>query len=719
MPIVTMPDGAEVMMPDKLTPELAARLKNMQVSNALKSGSGAQNLLATIPEGVANNVSAMIAKPVSDVAGLAGVVGDATGLWKNNPAKTKASVQDSLTYSPRTEGGKLVAEYNPIALVGKGVGAVSDMAGDIVGGDASADTLQGIAGNFTREALPAALGFVGIRGKHSVGRAASSELAAGRTLKKALGVTRKSELPAIISQLENAPPSATTAQVLSGRGNNLLSGLEAVVGKTEMQQPLHNKLNAQIAKESEALDTLAASKNTAESIAHQQYLKKALENKLSPVRNEQLNLAGEANTTLAEVLPAIDAATATKVNALRQQGQLATEAAQQQNMARGGSMHPDYLEMLAKQKKGEPLNSAVQITQLGEGNFPNSPRLAPPSSFPSGAYPNPNMPRVPAQYTPNRAVAPAYEQAAVEMGNVAKQTQSTLDQLRGKVDDLSARGLTELSNKPLLDEINKQLSDPVVRVNTDKVAVLRALKDKTLAAGNNPRALAEVRRLGINQLVGDLISSGKVGKNAAGAALNELKPVIDDMITKAGGTKWNTDYMKPYAEGLTKVDELKALDELRNSYQQNPTKFAEMVGGKHVKWLEDIMNGETQISKALPSQLAKLNEITQQIKIRNAVSEQSKSGMAGATDLLSNQRSSFKLPNILSRKVTISNEGLKHLEAHVNKKMMKHIAKAMTDPLEAAKLLKSKTYKSAIPGSLATQLTVNALRNKEQQDATQ
>jgi len=36
MPLVTMPDGTEVMMPDKLTPELAGRLKAMQDAQVKK-----------------------------------------------------------------------------------------------------------------------------------------------------------------------------------------------------------------------------------------------------------------------------------------------------------------------------------------------------------------------------------------------------------------------------------------------------------------------------------------------------------------------------------------------------------------------------------------------------------------------------------------------------------------------------------------------------------
>jgi hypothetical protein len=120
------------------------------------------NLISGVTEAVTNMASGMVAKPIGDVAGLAGIVGDATGLWKNDPAKTKASVQSALTYDPRSKAGQAIAEYNPLALVGQGVSYLSKNIGDRVK-DPEGDypIASEMAGDFITEAIPQALSIAG------------------------------------------------------------------------------------------------------------------------------------------------------------------------------------------------------------------------------------------------------------------------------------------------------------------------------------------------------------------------------------------------------------------------------------------------------------------------------------------------------------------------------------------------------------------------------
>lgn len=115
-------------------------------------------------EAASNMATGMAAKPISDVAGLAGIVGDVTGLWKNDPVATKAKVQDALTYAPSTKAGQVIAEYNPLALIGQGIGYVSKNIGERVK-DPEGDypNASEMAGNFITEAIPQALSIAGAR----------------------------------------------------------------------------------------------------------------------------------------------------------------------------------------------------------------------------------------------------------------------------------------------------------------------------------------------------------------------------------------------------------------------------------------------------------------------------------------------------------------------------------------------------------------------------
>ena len=92
--------------------------------SALSRIPGSQFITGPVEAG-ANMLSGMVAKPVSEVFGLAAAGYDALrGNKDGNPLGFKEEVQRSMTYEPRTRAGQLTAEYNPLALIGRGVNAI-------------------------------------------------------------------------------------------------------------------------------------------------------------------------------------------------------------------------------------------------------------------------------------------------------------------------------------------------------------------------------------------------------------------------------------------------------------------------------------------------------------------------------------------------------------------------------------------------------------------
>lgn len=148
-------------------------------------------------EAVANMATGMVAKPLGDLAGLAAtgkeLISPTPG--GGDPEGFRKSVQDRLTYQPRTEVGKNAAEYNPLAVVGKGVGAAADAAGNLVGGGAAGDTARGAAGNLTREAFQQAPGFIAPALKKPIAARVASQ-----------------EAKLAAEQAENAPRDANVAK---------------------------------------------------------------------------------------------------------------------------------------------------------------------------------------------------------------------------------------------------------------------------------------------------------------------------------------------------------------------------------------------------------------------------------------------------------------------------------------------------------------------------
>lgn len=108
-------------------------------------------------------LSGMVAKPVSDIAGLAATGSEIVSPKGGDPAKFKKAVQDALTYAPRSKTGQILSEYNPLALLARGVDWLGEKSGEFIGGGAAADTLRGAAGNVVGEAVRQAPGLLGAK----------------------------------------------------------------------------------------------------------------------------------------------------------------------------------------------------------------------------------------------------------------------------------------------------------------------------------------------------------------------------------------------------------------------------------------------------------------------------------------------------------------------------------------------------------------------------
>lgn len=143
MPRVKMPDGQVVDMPNQLTPELATRLKALQSSSVaakpvdkpIEPPRGLLNRTADTLYGSGeaglNLVTGAIAKPVSDVAGLAALGKElvAPTPGGGDPQGFVEDVRSRMTFEPRTPSGQAIAKYNPLALTGRGIDYIGGKVG--------------------------------------------------------------------------------------------------------------------------------------------------------------------------------------------------------------------------------------------------------------------------------------------------------------------------------------------------------------------------------------------------------------------------------------------------------------------------------------------------------------------------------------------------------------------------------------------------------------
>ncbi len=79
-------------------------------------------------EAGANMLSGAVAKPVSEVMGLAAQAKDYISGKPGDAEGFQRSIREGMTYQPRTAAGRAVAQYNPLALIGKGVDYLGGLA---------------------------------------------------------------------------------------------------------------------------------------------------------------------------------------------------------------------------------------------------------------------------------------------------------------------------------------------------------------------------------------------------------------------------------------------------------------------------------------------------------------------------------------------------------------------------------------------------------------
>jgi hypothetical protein len=194
-------------------------------------------------EAAANMASGMVAKPVSDVAGMAATAYEAATGAGGNPAAFKNYVQDKLTYQPKLDEGKALAEYNPLALVGKGVGAVANAAGDVADSALpGSGATQGMAGNFIREAIPQAVGVAGAKYAPQINSAAK----AGANY--VAGAVRTGAEDLMTSALKPTIKAHMSGDAKLAAKTLLDKGINATTGGTEKLQGMIDGINDQIAE---------------------------------------------------------------------------------------------------------------------------------------------------------------------------------------------------------------------------------------------------------------------------------------------------------------------------------------------------------------------------------------------------------------------------------------------------------------------------------------
>ena len=185
-------------------------------------------------EAGAQMLSGAVAKPVSDIAGMAAMAKDAiTGADESSDAGGfKSQVQRDLTYEPRTDAGRATAKYNPLALIGQATDWLGRMAKERIA-PPGASTEKQMVGEGVHEAINQAPQFLA----PLTGRAVAS---ASPAMKGAAHDLMQSALKPTVQSLRTGK-AGKAADTMLEQGINVSPG-----GVQKMQGRIAD-LNSQIA----------------------------------------------------------------------------------------------------------------------------------------------------------------------------------------------------------------------------------------------------------------------------------------------------------------------------------------------------------------------------------------------------------------------------------------------------------------------------------------
>lgn len=473
---------------------------------------------------------------------------------------------------------------------------------------------------------------------------------AGKIARDSLGA----ELPNAIIALQNARPNITATQALKEAGINSdpFMALGELAAKNDVDSWYRLLTEAQKAAQETKLVNLAGGTTQTATRSAADQAAADVTASTSPMRKIELEAANTAGEVQNRLAPLVDQRTASAQNALRMQGQLTTDAAQQGTIAQRGYLPIDTI---GSSKIGGTGALTPQGVSIAAGN-----------------------PRIASRYTLNADRIPEYTAAADDVGAIAAQRKAEADFIQGQVDSLAEHGLTPINTDKIVVSINNMLNDPRIGPSDVNTAVLSKVANKIQewTARNNgvidADALYTIRKNAVNEEIAKLYPNADANAQAKYAAklLSGIKPLIDDAIEEAGGTGWRR-YLQAFETGMKGVEQKTMAGKALEMFQNSPKKFIKLATGNDPKAVEKVFGpGSYDIVKEMGRQSTVLEDVARELQRDIDIKTQAREGVGGLARVLGMSESELKkrAPAFFSKAVTTLNMALEILENQVSKK---------------------------------------------------
>jgi len=305
------------------------------------------------------------------------------------------------------------------------------------------------------------------------------------------------------------------------------------------------------------------------------------------------------------------------------------------------------------------------------------------------------QPRVPGRYT---YMGELEKKAEVETAKAAEGSLTFGNASRfyqAGVDSLAAHGLKPLKSDAIIASVSRKANDPAYAGNDLVEGALKNVMDDIAKWTKNGGvidawALDSIRKNSVNAAVQRLRPGmdQTAQKNAAAEVITQIKPILVDAIEGAGGTGYGK-YLADYAVGRQAIAQTKLGAKAMKLYEESPDKFIALVEGQSPEAVEKVFGkGSYNIAKEMSYEaFSKLKGISSTLQRNQSMAEQAGKGAEKYGETLRNSLGLFRIPNILSPKVAVTNEALSVLEGKINTKVMKTLEEGMQSGKSLAKLI--------------------------------
>ena len=580
------------------------------------------------------------------------------------PLATRAGDIGARVFGGGVTGGATAALTNPDEIgTGVGVGAgVAVAAPPIV-------KIMGKTAGFLSDAFSGRL----------------AEVGAGKIARNVAG----DRIAAIRAALAASPTDVTAAQATYGIQRDAWQALGAMTSKTDEVSAL---MKRQASDDLAQLQRMAEGGNETEARAAYEQSIKRLNQLTADMRNVELQAANQAGQTINNLAPRLDQRQASMVNALREgmPANLPSGAA--------GTSAPGV----------SGINAATEAAQQAATAAKGKP------GFLSAG---------------DRSQE--WKQTSDTFAAIANQRRSEAGFIERQIGSLEDYGLRPLDAGGITAAIDAKLATPGLRASSNMTKVLQSIRDDianlTEKGGGviDAHDLYTLRKEGINERIMQVLgqTDPKISAKVTRKTLEEVRPLIDDAIEKAGGTGWK-DYLKTYSQGMQAIDQKAMAAEAAKLFKNSPDQYVRLVRGNNPDAVEAIFGpGSYDIFKEMGSKMPTLEKLASNIERTGAMKEAATAGTEALGKAVGGDSFRLRFPSLLNRATTAANLTLDILEKRLDKKIFVELQKGMLSGKSALEMLdtlpaaeKSKALRALTDpsswgkvGTVSARAAVNAL----------